>query len=90
MRFQFDHSVSAFAAGHYSLTTEGPPLPALVYATFHNKLYVYYNVTLPRITLSTLTERLEAHPVFQQEEYEKYLHQPSQLRQLVASLLYGA
>lgn len=93
VRFQFDHSVSAFVAGYFSLLRpdqpEEPPRPSLVYATFHNKIYLYYNVTLPRITLNTLADVLVTTPVFQQEENKKYFAQSAQFSELVAKTLYN-
>ena len=89
VRFQFDHSVSAFCAGHFSLKSDPscPSSPSLVYATFHNKIYVYYNVILPRITLSTLTELLEDNQELRKNpEYIKCSGQP--MRELVAKALY--
>jgi len=62
VRFQFDHSVSAFCAGHYSLKKDQPPLQALVYTTFHNKIYVYYDVALSRMALNTITDVIDKDP----------------------------
>ena len=82
------NSVSSFAAGHFSIKLEEKPCPSLVYATFHNKIYVYYNVSLPRITLNTVTDILAANPVFHNEENKKYFAHPSQLREVVSKTLY--
>lgn len=79
VRFQFDHPVSAFCAGHFSLNSHTPPSPALVYATFHNKIYLYYNVSLARINLQTMSDIVGDLLVE---------CQPSQVPQLVSKVLY--
>lgn len=89
MRFQFDQPVSAFTAGYYSLNSQAPPSPALAYATFHNKIYVYHNVSLPRITLHTSSELLEKHPEKRNESLLKYVANPSKMRELFAKTLYN-
>ena len=63
VRFQFDQPVSAFCAGHFTLRNDEPPCPTLVYATFNNKIYIYYNITLPRMALHTITDVLDSHPL---------------------------
>ena len=62
VRFQFDHSVSAFCTGHFSLKSDKPPSQALVYVTFHNKIYLYYNVALPTMALNTMAHVLDKDP----------------------------
>ncbi|CAG0881198.1 unnamed protein product [Darwinula stevensoni] len=52
VRFQFEEPVSAFCAGPFGSTGH----PALIYATFTNKVYVYHNVELYRIPTMTLED----------------------------------
>ena len=88
VRFQFDQSVSAFTAGYYSLNSQTAPLPALAYATFHNKIYVYYDVSLPRITLHTSSDVLEKHTENTDENVMKCMANPAKLREYLAKTLY--
>jgi hypothetical protein len=88
VRFQFDQSVSAFTAGYYSLNSQSSSLPAFAYATFHNKIYVYYNVSLPRITLHTSSELLKTKSENLDENLLKYLTNPSKLSEIFAKTLY--
>lgn len=88
VRFQFDQSVSAFTAGYYSLNSDSPSLPALAYATFHNKIYIYYNISLPKISLETMTELLKCTFEVNHENFEKYQSYP-ELQELVTKTLYG-
>lgn len=62
VRFQFDHSVSAFCTGHFSLKSDKSPSQALVYVTFHNKIYLYYNVALPTMALNNINHVLDKDP----------------------------
>ncbi|XP_071955455.1 KICSTOR complex protein ITFG2-like isoform X2 [Antedon mediterranea] len=55
-KFRFDGNVAAFCAGRYTIA--GATNPCLVYATFDNKIYVYYNVKLPRIDSVNLLDLL--------------------------------
>lgn len=89
MRFQFDHFVSAFAAGYFRKHAQGPAHPAFAYATFHNKIYVYFNVELPRITLHTAVEVLERRLKSNPDDVGKtILEQSPSLSELVVKMLY--
>ena len=89
VRFQFDHSVSAFCAGRFSLGGAAAT-PTLVYATFSNKVYVYHNVTLPRITLNTLADVVaDCAPWRTHAESAKCLSHPALMRELVGRTLYA-
>lgn len=44
--FQLEESVMSFCSGYYTLQPGQPPVPCLVYTTFTNKIYVYYDVQL--------------------------------------------
>ena len=52
VRFQFEEPVSAFCAGPFGSSGS----PALIYATFSNKVYVYHNVELYQIPTKTLED----------------------------------
>lgn len=55
VRFQFEESVATFTAGLFSLEPSQPPSPVLVYVTFANKVYLYYDLGLDRgIKMSSL------------------------------------
>ncbi|CAL1269142.1 unnamed protein product [Larinioides sclopetarius] len=61
VRFQFEHSVSAFAAGKYGVSP-GNNMPALVYVTYNNRIYVYYDIMLPSFPIHSFLEKTEQHP----------------------------
>lgn len=93
VRFQFEEPVRAFCAGNYNVTP-GTSSPSLVYNTFNNKIFLYYDVSLPSMTISPL------NPVtnFQSDEMhvlEKLLGECStnekqqKMQQLTDWLLYG-
>ncbi len=88
VRFQFDQSVSAFTAGYYSLNSREAHLPALAYATFHNKIYIYYNISIPKISLHTSSEVLTEYPEKVDENVMECLADPSKLREILAKTLY--
>ncbi|XP_057379649.1 KICSTOR complex protein ITFG2-like [Daphnia carinata] len=88
VRFQFDQSVSAFTAGYYSLDSRAPSLPAFAYATFHNKIYLYYNVSLPRITLRTSSEILKEKSKNGGDTFMKSLTDTSKLSEMFSKILY--
>ncbi|KAK0093936.1 hypothetical protein PV326_012298 [Microctonus aethiopoides] len=50
VRFQFEEPVRSFCTGKYSLIP-GTSTPSLVYATFNNKIFLYYDVILPSLTI---------------------------------------
>ncbi|KAJ9600117.1 hypothetical protein L9F63_009593 [Diploptera punctata] len=47
VRFQHEESVVSFCSGYYTLQPGQAAVPCLVYTTFTNKIYVYYDVQLP-------------------------------------------
>jgi hypothetical protein len=59
VRYQFEENVAAFCAGHYCMSVDAQDVPCLVYATFSGRIYLYYNVTLPGITVSSLSSAIE-------------------------------
>lgn len=58
VRYQFDEDVTAFTAGHYAIN-EKDNAPCFVYATFNNKIYIYYNISLPRVESTNLIEVMD-------------------------------
>ncbi|XP_050448485.1 KICSTOR complex protein ITFG2-like isoform X2 [Cataglyphis hispanica] len=53
VRFQFEEPVRAFCTGNYNVTP-GTSSPSLVYNTFNNKIFLYYDVILPSMTINAL------------------------------------
>ncbi|CAL1688517.1 unnamed protein product [Lasius platythorax] len=53
VRFQFEEPVRAFCTGNYNVTP-GTSSPSLVYNTFNNKIFLYYDVILPSMTINSL------------------------------------
>lgn len=53
VRFQFEEPVRAFCTGNYNVTP-GFPTPCLVYNSFNNKIFLYYDVTLPSMVTKPL------------------------------------
>ncbi|OXU24895.1 hypothetical protein TSAR_010638 [Trichomalopsis sarcophagae] len=93
VRFQFEEPVRAFCAGMYSVFPRSKS-PCLVYNNFFNKIFLYYDVSLPSMVATALnpTESLESS---EKESLKKILadspdceHGP-ELRQLTEWLLYG-
>nr|KAF6373962.1 integrin alpha FG-GAP repeat containing 2 [Pipistrellus kuhlii] len=64
VRFQVDENVRAFCAGLYACK-DGHNSPCLVYVTFNQKIYVYWEVQLERMESTNLLKLLEAEPEFQ-------------------------
>ncbi|EPQ14398.1 Integrin-alpha FG-GAP repeat-containing protein 2 [Myotis brandtii] len=64
VRFQVDENVRAFCAGLYACK-EGCNSPCLVYVTFNQKIYVYWEVQLERMESTNLLKLLEAEPEYQ-------------------------
>ncbi|ELV09177.1 Integrin-alpha FG-GAP repeat-containing protein 2 [Tupaia chinensis] len=63
VRFQVDENIRAFCAGLYACK-EGRNSPCLVYATFNQKIYVYWEVRLERMESTNLLKILEAEPEY--------------------------
>ncbi|XP_062449452.1 KICSTOR complex protein ITFG2 isoform X3 [Rhea pennata] len=62
-RFQADENVSAFCAGLYACKG-GSNSPCLVYVSFNQKIYVYWDVQLERMESTNLLKILESDPEF--------------------------
>ncbi|XP_014204245.1 KICSTOR complex protein ITFG2 [Copidosoma floridanum] len=94
VRFQFEDPVRAFCAGMYSVFPRSST-PCLVYNNFHNKIFLYYDVSLP----SMMVTALNAEGLLEQEEQKEMLRKlltgssdcerEAQLKQLTEWLLYG-
>ncbi|XP_004869382.1 integrin-alpha FG-GAP repeat-containing protein 2 isoform X2 [Heterocephalus glaber] len=63
VRFQVDENIRAFRAGLYACK-EGRNSPCLVYVTFNQKIYVYWEVQLERMESSNLLKLLETEPEY--------------------------
>uniref|UniRef100_U3JQK8 Integrin alpha FG-GAP repeat containing 2 n=1 Tax=Ficedula albicollis TaxID=59894 RepID=U3JQK8_FICAL len=62
-RFQADENVSAFCAGLYACK-EGSNSPCLVYVSFSQKIYIYWDVQLERMESTNLLKILDCDPEF--------------------------
>ncbi|XP_023931939.1 KICSTOR complex protein ITFG2 isoform X2 [Lingula anatina] len=89
VRFQFEEDVAAFCAGFYSVN--GTNVPCLIYVTFNNKIYVYYNIRMPQIQSTNLLETMQTMP--ETNDLLSYFNidasDPSQLKNLYHWCLYG-
>lgn len=63
VRFQVDENIRAFCAGLYACK-EGRNSPCLVYVTFNQKIYVYWEVQLERMESTNLVKLLETKPEY--------------------------
>ncbi|XP_017401538.1 KICSTOR complex protein ITFG2 isoform X3 [Cebus imitator] len=63
VRFQVDENIRAFCAGLYACK-EGHNSPCLVYVTFNQKIYVYWEVQLERMESTNLIKLLETKPEY--------------------------
>ncbi|XP_077157916.1 KICSTOR complex protein ITFG2 isoform X2 [Paroedura picta] len=88
-RFQVDENVSAFCAGLYACKG-GCNSPCLVYVSFNQKIYIYWDVQLERMESTNLPKFLEGN-----SEYTELLQQlgvagddVSAVKDLIHSTLY--
>ncbi|XP_033123033.1 KICSTOR complex protein ITFG2-like [Anneissia japonica] len=88
--FRFEGNVSAFCAGKY--TIDGQTNPCLVYATFDSKIYVYYNVKLPRINTINLFDLLESDDDYLEALRRRGIDATDKAAQarLIRQVLYGS
>ncbi|XP_011630167.1 KICSTOR complex protein ITFG2-like [Pogonomyrmex barbatus] len=93
VRFQFEEPVRAFCTGNYNVIP-GTSSPSLVYNTFNNKIFLYYDVTLPSMIITPLNPMKD----FESDEMqalEKILgkcntnEKQQKMQQLTEWLLYG-
>ncbi|XP_048365936.1 KICSTOR complex protein ITFG2 [Sphaerodactylus townsendi] len=68
-RFQVDENVSAFCAGLYACKG-GRNSPCLVYVSFNQKIYIYWDVQLERMESTSLSKMLDSN-----SEYTELLQQ---------------
>ncbi|XP_012217646.2 KICSTOR complex protein ITFG2 [Linepithema humile] len=93
VRFQFEEPVRAFCTGNYNVTP-GTSSPSLVYNTFNNKIFLYYDVSLPSMTISPLNP-VKDFELDEMQVLEKLLGECStnekqqKMQQLTEWLLYG-
>lgn len=89
VRFHFEESVCAFAAGLYSMDGITNP-PCLVYGTFNNKIFIYWNVRLPRISSLTLLDVIRDREEFKEKLKEEGIQDNNQegMRKIVQYYLY--
>ncbi|XP_065213929.1 KICSTOR complex protein ITFG2-like [Planococcus citri] len=59
IKFQTQEPVADFCAGLYKLKMTPKPVPCLIYATFHNKILIFYDVGFPDITAKNLIQLIE-------------------------------
>lgn len=58
VQFQFDERVAAFTAGEYSIT-KGNKQPCLFFLTFSDHLYIYHNLPITSIPVSSLISTMK-------------------------------
>ncbi|XP_057323821.1 KICSTOR complex protein ITFG2-like [Microplitis mediator] len=93
VRFQIEEPVRAFCAGNYSLSA-GTSTPSLVYATFTNKIFLYYDVVLPSMLAKGL-DPLESLTPEQKKFVDNLIgdcaaaDRDKKMQQLTEYLLYG-
>ncbi|XP_030844749.1 KICSTOR complex protein ITFG2-like [Strongylocentrotus purpuratus] len=87
IRFHLKENVCAFTAGLYS--TNGKNTPCLVYATFNNKIYIYWNVQLPRIRSANLIHVASANEELQERLDKLGIKSEDEKRELFKRLIYG-
>ncbi|XP_011494279.1 PREDICTED: integrin-alpha FG-GAP repeat-containing protein 2-like [Ceratosolen solmsi marchali] len=93
VRFQFEEPVRAFCAGMYSVFPQSTS-PCLVYNNFFNKIFLYYDVSLPSMVITALNpeETLDSKEKNLLNEILKGKSDSErevQLKQLTEWLLYG-
>ncbi|XP_076658146.1 KICSTOR complex protein ITFG2 isoform X2 [Halictus rubicundus] len=93
VRFQFEEPVRAFCTGNYNVSP-GVSSPCLVYNTFNNKIFLYYDVTLPSMAIKPLDPLEELDPE-ERKTFEDLLgrcngtERSQKMQQLTEWLLYG-
>ncbi|XP_050426561.1 KICSTOR complex protein ITFG2-like [Adelges cooleyi] len=54
--FQLGESVTSFCSGMYTIKSNVRPVPCFVFTTFSHKVYIYYDVKLPKSSVQTLSK----------------------------------
>ncbi|XP_045175443.2 KICSTOR complex protein ITFG2-like [Mercenaria mercenaria] len=90
VRYQFEDNVAAFTAGYYAVNTTDN-VPCFVYATFNNRIYIYYNIRLPRVestnSIEVMDKREETHELLSKLNIQSPSNR--QLQELYHWCLYG-
>ncbi|NWT73347.1 ITFG2 protein, partial [Prunella himalayana] len=88
-RFQADENVSAFCAGLYACK-EGSNSPCLVYVSFSQKIYIYWDVQLERMESTNLLKILDGDPEFESllEQLDIDKNDVDAVRNLIHKTLY--
>ncbi|XP_067654862.1 KICSTOR complex protein ITFG2-like [Haliotis asinina] len=90
VRYQFEENVAAFSAGFFALPDQGN-VPCFVYATFNNRIYIYYNISLPEVEstnlLTVMGRRDDTRQLLARMNIDP--KRTDQLRQLYHWVLYG-
>lgn len=94
VRFQLDEPVQAFCTGNYSLALGQKPSPCLVYVTFWNKIFLYYDVHIKSMIIKKFVPdftKLEGpEPLLEKlNPTEEETTNRKTKRDLVEFLLYG-
>ena len=89
VRFSFPEPVHSFTAGQYGY--KGKQTPSLVYVTFTGRIFLYYNVQIPILEPTTLTEILKNDPKYLQclETLGISVDDTVKIRELHSRLLYN-
>ncbi|XP_077994913.1 KICSTOR complex protein ITFG2-like [Glandiceps talaboti] len=89
VRFHFEQNVCGFCAGHYGVG--GYNSPSLVYATFNNQIYLYWNVKLAAIPSSSLLDVMATDDTVLERLKELNIDDSntSQLRDVYRWCIYG-
>lgn len=90
VRYQFEDNVTAFTAGYYAVDGKDNS-PCFVYATFNNRIYIYYNISLPQVESTNLIEVMDKFEETHELLAKLNIHSPSnkQLQELYHWVLYG-
>ncbi|XP_050529137.1 KICSTOR complex protein ITFG2-like isoform X1 [Daktulosphaira vitifoliae] len=57
--FQLGESVTAFCSGMYTIKSNEKPVPCFVFITFNHKVFIYYDIKLPKSNLQSLSRYIE-------------------------------
>ncbi|XP_023242288.1 KICSTOR complex protein ITFG2-like isoform X2 [Centruroides sculpturatus] len=88
VRYQFEEPVCAFTAGYFSLRP-GCKVTCLVYATFRDHIYLYYNVKLQTIQTQKFLDVMAQNPTVSSLISKHGLEDNTVLREFYHWLLYG-
>lgn len=89
VRFQLEESVSCFCAGLYTLEAGKPPVPCIIYTTFTNKIFVYYDVKLPSMLTKSVITKIKEKGELADLLGDEVVSNKKALQELVSWCLYG-